>query len=167
MPNYKHVISYLGEKRVRELHEVDKKLVYVTGYYNYTPAVMEKLHEMHDAGIIPSPPVNIGGDIYWLINRKIQNFVNVYRENDLPSVERKGRQDWCNKSSDPDRENGPCRIHINNGKPIEYLWVKPGDRSITASAFQESKINTMSREEYINYIKKNFPNAKQEYLDAI
>lgn len=172
MPNYKNIIPYLGQRRDKELKGSEEyQLINLAGAWNYTPEKVKKLKEMFEAGKIKSLPKESSGNYYWMTVDKNPAWDCVWREDDLPSVEKiessEYIQEWHQKnSSNPERKFGPATIRYDSKhNPTYYDWQGGGVTivaDIKNGKYTISRRNA-SKEEYLAAIKKYYPEAKTIY----
>ena len=138
-------------KRLKEIN-----IVNITGYDNYTPEVIAKLEEMFNAGQIDSRPVKDDYEnITWIDRNKDEN-----RSNNLPVREWKDGDVQYLVDGKFSRKNGPAQI-IATRKSIfwnvasGYLAANEDDKNFSLNR------EKCSKEEYEEFIRKNFPEAKE------
>lgn len=169
--NYKNVIPYLGQRRNEALKDSEEyQLINLSGWANYTPERLERLEQMWKAGKIKTHPVMISNDFYWIDVPTTSQWSHIFREDDLPSVEKKDGpyfyQEWHDKSNEEKRKTGPSKIIYDSSmNPLEYVWSGGGvglHAKITDEKYWYGS-KKVSKEEYNNAVKQYYPDAKSIY----
>lgn len=174
--DYKYLIAYLGQHKISPFNKEDFKLINIRKFEDYTPQAIEKLTAMRDAGEIDSAPAaaynSIGsGTIEWY-NKEGQR----HRLGGPSLITKSGIGieyfEWC-QNGKFHRVDGPARLSTNQ----QYIeWYLDGKRiavhQSTSGNKAESKfdhyftgnLETLTKEQYVELIKKNFPLAGDRVL---